>query len=240
MNNYKQQGRENRLLRALPRKGLQLLLASCDQVELRFAEVLYEPGERIRHVHFPTDSFISLVTALDDGGRLEIGIVGDEGMLGTSLILGVSTSPQHAVVQGAGTAWRMSTSAFQNHYQQNAELRRRLNRYLYVLMGQLAQTAACTRFHRVEARLARWLLMTRDRAHRDQFHLTHEFLAYMLGVRRVGITEAAGSLQARGLIDYERGAIAILDSKGLEQASCGCYEGAIEMYEQTLGADRLT
>ncbi|HKQ81742.1 MAG TPA: Crp/Fnr family transcriptional regulator [Steroidobacteraceae bacterium] len=224
---------------ALPRKSLQLILASCEQVELGFADVLCEPGERIRYVHFPTDSFISLVTALDDGGRLEIGIVGDEGMLGTSLILGVSTSPQHAVVQGAGTAWRMSAPAFRRHYRQNAELRRRLNRYVYVLMGQLAQTAACTRYHCVEARLARWLLMTRDRAHCDQFRLTHEFLAYMLGVRRVGITEAAGSLQARGLIDYERGAIAILDPKGLEQASCACYGGAIEMYERTLGSYRL-
>lgn len=211
-------------------------MRSCDQVDLGFAEILHEPGERIRYVHFPTESFISLVTALEDGGRLEIGIVGDEGMLGTSLILGVSTSPQHAVVQGAGTAWRMSTAAFQRHYRQNPQLRRHLNRYVYVLMGQLAQTAACTRYHRIEARLARWLLMTRDRAHRDQFHITHEFLAYMLGVRRVGITEAAGSLQARGLIDYQRGAIAILDPKGLEQASCACYGGAIEIYERTLSS----
>ena len=230
----KQGGGENRLLAALPRRGRQHFLASCDQVELGFADVLCESGERIRHVYFPTESFISLVTALEDGARLEVGIVGDEGMLGTSLILGVGTSPQHAVVQGAGAAWRMNVPAFQRHYRQNAELRRRLNRYVYVLMSQLAQTAACTRYHRVEARLARWLLMTGDRAHSDQFHLTHQFLAYMLGVRRVGITTAASSLQEQGLIDYSRGAIIIRDRAGLEQASCLCYRGGNEMYERTL------
>lgn len=226
---------ENRLLAALPRRGRQHFLASCEQVNLGFADVLSESGERIRYVYFPTKSIVSLVTALEDGARLEVGIVGDEGMLGTSLILGVGTSPQHAVVQGAGAAWRMTAPAFQRHYREDAELRRRLNHYMYVLMRQLAQTAACTRYHLIQARLARWLLMTRDRAHCHRFHLTHEFLAYMLGVRRVGVTEAASSLQERGLIDYARGAITILDESGLEQASCACYRGGNEMYERTLG-----
>lgn len=168
---------ENRLLAALPLRSRQRFLASCDQVELGFADVLCKLGEKIRHVYFPTESFISLVTALDDNARLEVGIVGDEGMLGTSLILGVSRSPQQALVQGAGAALRMSAVTFERHCRQDAELRQQLSRYVYVLMRQLAQTAACTSYHLVEPRLARWLLMSRDRAHRDQFRLTHEFLA---------------------------------------------------------------
>lgn len=229
---------ENRLLAALPRRSRQHFLASCDQVELRFADVVCKLGEKIRHVYFPTASFISLVTALDDGARLEVGMVGDEGMLGTSLILGVNSSPQHALVQGAGAALRMSATTFARHYRQDAELRQRLSRYVYVLMRQLAQTAACTSYHLVEARLARWLLMSRDRAHSDQFNLTHEFLAYMLGVRRAGVTHAASSLQEQGLIDYRRGAIAILDNGGLEKASCTCYREGNMMYARTLGSPR--
>ncbi len=224
----------NWLLADLPRAGRQQLLASCDCVELNFAQILCEPGERIRHVYFPLDSFISLVTTLDDGARLEVGIVGGEGMLGISLVLGASISPQHAVVQGSGSALRMSAAAFSRHCKRNPVLRQRLNRYLYVLLSQLAQTAACTHYHIVEARLARWLLMTRDRAHSNQFRLTHEFLAYMLGVRRVGITQAASSLLERGLINYSRGAIAILDNAGLEKASCPCYRQGKKMYENWL------
>src|SRR6185312_8338546 len=148
----------NRLLAALPQRSRQQFLASCELVELRFADVVCTLGEKISHVYFPTESFISLVTALDDDARLEVGIVGDEGMLGTSLILGVNRSPQHALVQGAGAALRMSAATFARHYRQDAKLRQRLSRYVYVLMRQLAQTSACTSYHRVEARLARWLL----------------------------------------------------------------------------------
>jgi CRP-like cAMP-binding protein len=213
-------------------------MASCDRVELKFAEVLCQAGEQIRHVYFPLESFISLVTALDEGEKLEVGIVGDEGMFGVSLALGVNISPQHALVQGAGPALRMSAASFLRHYKQSQALRQVLNRYVYVLMSQVAQTAACTRYHLVEARLARWLLLTRDRAHSNKFRLTHEFLAYMLGVRRVGVTQAASSLHERELIKYSRGAITILNPAGLEKASCRCYQQGKDMYEKTLGPRR--
>jgi len=226
----------NRLIGALPRADRQRFLASCTPVELGFAEVLGEPDDRIRHVYFPTRSLISLVMAIDHGANLEVGMVGNEGMLGIPLIFGVDASRLRSIVQGSGTALRMEARQFRRELARSPALLRLLQLYVYVVVSQLAQTAACTRFHVVEARLARWLLMTQDRAHSKQFHVTHEFLAFMLGVRRVGVTKAATALQTARLIRYHRGNVMVLDRAGLEAASCGCYAADKAIYTQVMGS----
>ena len=224
----------NRLIAALPPRQAQRLLAAYEVVELGTGEILYEPDTRIRHAYFPSDSFISLVIPVDGTANLEVGLVGNEGMLGSPLILGVNVSPLRAVVQGAGPAWRMNAVTFARELGRGLALRQTLHRYLQARMSQLAQAAACTRYHVVEERLARLLLMTQDRVQGDDFHVTHEFLAYMLGVRRVGITKAASALQTRKLIRYRRGEVTILDRIGMEAASCGCYQADRDTYEGML------
>ena len=187
---------------------------------------------------FPTEGFVSLITLIEGSPGLEVGMVGREGLLGAHLALGVTTAPLRGVVQGPGTAWRVGAAAFRAEVARSAPLQRDLNRYLYVLMAQLAAATACLRFHQIGPRLARWLLMSQDRAHADHFHVTHEFLAYMLGVRRVGVTAAAGALQRLGLIEYRRGELKVLDRAGLEAAACGCYEADRRTYDELLQAPR--
>lgn len=225
----------NRLLEALPESDLRRMLAGCETVELAFADVLYTPGERLSDVYFPTASFISLIMPVDASASLEVGLVGNEGMFGIPLVLGVDVSPVRAVVQGAGSALRMDAPVFCRELGRSPALQREMDRYIFVHLNQLAQTAACTRFHVVEARLARWLLMTQDRARADNFHVTQEFLALMLGVRRVGVTKAASALQKRRLIQYTRGDITVLDRRGLKAASCGCYKADRDSYDRILG-----
>ena len=221
---------ENRLIALLSRRDRASLLDISESVELELGTVLCEPGAPTRHVYFPIDCFISLVAAIEGVPALEVGMVGREGLLGAQLVLGVGAMPLHALVQGAGTARRLAAAPFRRALCASSSLQRALNRYVYVLMAQLATSAVCTRFHSVEPRLARWLLMTQDRAHCDSFHLTHEFLAHMLGVRRVGVTGAASDLQRHGLIRYRRGEITVLDRAGLEAAACSCYEADRQAY----------
>ncbi|MEO5734826.1 MAG: Crp/Fnr family transcriptional regulator [Rubrivivax sp.] len=214
---------ENRLIESLPRKDRLGLLAVCTRAELELAQVLADPGTPMSHAYFPTDGFISLVTCIEGSPGVEVGMIGCEGMLGAHFALGVSHSPLHAVVQGSGRAWQVSAVALRRELRASAALRQALGRYIYVLMGQLAHSAACLRFHLIGPRLARWLLMSQDRSRSVHFRVTHEFLAYMLGVRRVGVTSAAGRLQKDGLITYHRGEVTILDRSALEAAACGCY-----------------
>jgi CRP-like cAMP-binding protein len=221
----------NSLLAALPRKAYQLLLARLEPITLTFGEELYRPREPIRHVYFPTDSLVSLLTPVEGHQALEVGLIGREGMLGIPLALGVSDSPVRAMVLGSGMALRMTSAHFRNEFQHSVLLQREVYRYTYGLMVQMTQTAACNRFHRVEARLARWLLMTRDRVRSNKFYLTQNLLGNMLGVRRVGVTKAAGALRQRKLISYNRGEISILDGDGLEAAACQCYQIVKEMHE---------
>jgi CRP-like cAMP-binding protein len=224
----------NRLLSGLPERSRKHLLARSELVALDFGAVLCDTGDKIRHAYFPTAGFISVVAALDDGASLEVAIAGPEGMLGIPLILGTHVSPHRAVVQGAGSALRVTAAEFGRQLQSDATLRRYLNRYVSVWMAQLTRCVACTHFHRLSARLARWLLMTRDRAQSNQFRITHEFLAHMLGVRRAGVTRAAGVLQVSGLIRYRRGEIEILDGRRLERVACRCYHIDAALYERIM------
>jgi len=225
----------NHLLAKLGRKDRIRLIAACEEVDLCIGEVLWEPQQRIPFVYFPVGAFVSQLVPVDNRENLELALVGNEGMLGTPLVLGVNTAALQALVQGSGSALRLSAASFLRELEQMPGLRQHLNRYICVLQAQLALTAACIGFHPLDLRLARWLLMTHDRAGPGSFHLTHKFLAQMLGVRRVGITNAAGSLQKRKLLRYSRGDITILDRKGLERASCSCYQASRDAYENVLG-----
>ena len=226
---------ENHLIELLPPVDRERLLAACEPVELARAAVLCEPGASTLYVHFPTDACVSLVALIEGSAGLEVGMIGREGMLGAHVALGVQTQPLRALVQGPGGAWRIGTADFRRELARSAALRHCLDRYVYVLMAQLAASVGCLRFHLIGPRLARWLLMTQDRAHADRFRVTHEFLASMLGVRRVGVTAAASALQRSGLIRYHRGDLIVLDRAGLEAAACGCYAANRRAYVEFLG-----
>lgn len=224
----------NRLLANLPRKEYQRLLPNLEEIPLVFEEVLYEAGQMILDVYFPVSGIVSLLAAVDDRATLEVGIVGREGMVGLPVFMEVKTSVNRAVVQGAGSTFRMKANAFRKECQNGGTLPLLLRRYSHSVMTQASQTAVCNRFHPIEERLARWLLMTRDRMGADEFQLTQEFVSNMLGVRREGVNKAAGILQQQGLISYSRGALTILKRAGLEASACQCYTIIKEEYENSL------
>jgi CRP-like cAMP-binding protein len=224
----------NRLLAALPDSDFARLAPLLEPVQVEVGDVLCEPGDPILHIYFPNDSLVSLLGVAEGRMTLEVGLVGREGMLGATVALGHEVAHVRAVVQRAGSASRMSSAQFRTEFARNPSLQRVLYRYTDTLLAQAIQIAVCSRFHVLEARLARSLLITRDRLQSDKFHLTHEFLAHALGVRRVGVTKAASALQQQGLIIYSRGNIEILDVPGLVAASCKCYEIVKEAGEDAL------
>ena len=213
----------NRLLAALPKKEYQRLLPQLRNTTLTFGDVLYEPGDKIKHVYFPNDSIISLLSAVAERSTLEVGMVGNEGMAGLPIFMGVGISSTRALVQASGSAMRMTSAAVRDEANRLGSLHRLLHRYSHSLLTQISQSSACNRFHTVDSRLARWLLMTHDRVGVDEFRLTQDFMSNMLGVRREGVNKAAGALQNGKLVQYSRGLIRVLDRRGLEAVSCVCY-----------------
>jgi CRP-like cAMP-binding protein len=228
----------NRLLAALPRDDLARLWPRLEAVELPFRKVLHKPGKTIEAVYFPETGWASMLTYMEDGDAAEVGLIGHEGMVGLPVLLGADHDDIEAMVQCPGTALRMDAQAFREALERIPTFRTLLLRYALVHHGQVARTAACNGRHQIDQRLARWLLMSHDRAEGDEFPMTHEFLSMMLAVRRAGITVAAGSLQKAGLIRYGRGRIEITDRPGLESAACECYGIVRRASDQLLGVSK--
>ncbi len=214
----------NRLLTALPRSAYRILRPQLEQVPLEFGKTIYEAGKPIRHVYFPESGIISLLSGVGGNNTIEVGIVGNEGVVGLPIILGVKISSNKAIVQGFGSALRMGAANFTKYVQENIKARLLMLRYMHSLYTQISQSAACNRFHKIDERLARWLLMTQDGMGSKEFRITQEFLSNMLGVRREGVNKAAGVLQERKLVSYVRGIVTVRNRKKLERAACSCYQ----------------
>jgi CRP-like cAMP-binding protein len=217
-------GHKNHLLDALPRDDYSRLKAQLELVPMALGEVLYEPGARLKYVYFPTTAIVSLLYVMEDGASAEIAVVGNEGVLGISLFMGGDTTPSHAVVQSAGHGVRLKAQLLKDEFARFGPMMHLLLRYTQALITQMSQTAVCNRHHSVDQQLCRWLLLSLDRLESGELAMTQELIANMLGVRREGVTEAAGKLQKAGLIHYQRGKITVLDRPGLEARVCECYE----------------
>lgn len=226
---------ENRLLAALPRDEYERLVPHLERVTIKLGEVIYESGESLDHVYFPTTSIISLLYLMQDGSSAEMGLAGNEGVVGIALFMGGNTMPNRAVVQSAGGALRLKAKVMQNEFALGSQFQRLLLRYTQALITQISQTAVCNRLHSVEQQLCRWLLLSHDRVKADDLVMTQELIADMLGVRREGVTVAAGRLQDDGAISYIRGHIKILDRPKLETTVCECYKVVKDEFDRLLG-----
>jgi CRP-like cAMP-binding protein len=214
---------QNQILDALSPAARERLLLHLQVEALPLGMVLYESGDTLRHIYFPTDSIVSLLYVLEDGASAEIAVVGNDGAIGVALFMGGETTTNRAIVQSAGSAYRLTGSRLKQEFERHGEMLHILLRYTQALITQMAQTAVCNRHHSVDQQLCRWLLLSLDRLSSNQLVMTQELIANMLGVRREGVTEAAGKLQKLGVIDYRRGHITVLDRPKLEQLSCECY-----------------
>ena len=226
----------NRLVAALPAESRALFLERCELVNLNRQDVLTQAGQPTDYAYFPIDSFIASILKLEDASAVQFGLTGNEGMVNVSLVLGISVTSMTSVVQGAGRAFRICQHELQEQLETTPILRAVLHSYLALRMDQLAQNMACASCHSVEQRLARWLLMAQDCAHSSELLLTQEVLAFMLGVRRESVTQAASSLQKQGLISYSRGDIMLLDEPGLKAVACECYQTNLAIYERAMGS----
>ena len=227
---------QNHLLDALLRVDFDRLSSNLELVEMPLGEVVCESGSKLKHVYFPTTSIISLLYVMEDGASAEIAVVGNEGILGIPIFMGGETTPSRAVVQSAGHGYRLKAQLLKNEFNQAGPLQRLLLRYTQALITQMSQTAVCNRHHSVEQQLCRWLLLSVDRLPDNELIMTQELIANMLGVRREGVTEAAGKLQSLGLINYRRGHISVLNRAGLEKRSCECYQVVKSEYDRLLPA----
>jgi len=225
----------NRLLAALSREDYQKLAPQMEYVSFSLGEVVYEFGGRLDYVFFPTTSIISLLYTMENGSSAEMGLTGNDGVVGIALFMGGGTMPNRAVVQSGGLAIRMKAKVLQNEFSRGGKFQRLLLRYTQALITQISQTAVCNRLHSVEQQLCRWLLLSHDRVPGDDLIMTQELIADMLGVRREGVTVAAGRLQDAGAISYVRGHIKILDRKGLEETVCECYKVVRDEFDRLLG-----
>lgn len=225
---------ENKLLRQLPQAARQQLLDHCELCELPLSTELSVRGQPLRHAYFPTEGFLSLVIDVDSHPALEVGMLGAESMLGSELVLGLAATPWRALVQGAGAGWRIGATDLRTQCDALPTLQKLLQACLLVRLHQQTLAAACQRHHLIAPRLARWLLMSQDRSRTESFHLTQEFMALMLGVRRVGVTEAASLFQDSGLISYHRGELTVLNRKALEAEACSCYAADKDIYQRLM------
>ncbi len=215
--------KQNNLLSALTGEVRERIFPYLEEVPLPLGKVLYEPGDRMRHVYFPTDSIVSLLYVMENGASAEISVVGNEGLVGISLFMGGESTSSRAVVQSGGSAFRLLGQRLVDEFHGHGELMTLVLRYTQALITQMAQTAVCNRHHSIDQQLCRWLLLSLDRLVSDELTMTQELIANMLGVRREGVTEAAGKLQKLGIIEYRRGRIKVIDRAALEQRSCECY-----------------
>jgi len=228
--------RQNHLLAALPEAEWAQWLPQLEAVEMPLGKVLYESGSKLSHVYFPTSAIVSLLYVMEDGASAEIAVVGHEGIVGISLFMGGETTPSRAVVQSAGEGFRLKANVMMQEFNRAGPVLHLLLRYTQALITQMAQTAVCNRHHSLDQQLCRWLLLSLDRLHSNDLVMTQELIANMLGVRREGVTEAAGNLQDAGLIRYRRGHITVLDRAGLEQRACECYAVVKKEYGRLLPA----